>query len=290
MTERRHIDGEGEVEVIHTEPMTPPGSTDLVAQGQTARGIALFEERVAGAKRMLRAALKLVAPGQIMVYGEGDKQSVYFTAGAADRILRHGFGMRWGPKKVTVDKTEEAIVAVASADLLNPDGSVYENFLGTRRAEYDSGRAGGVRGYLKDEQAIIKGALANMRHRAVHEVMGVNFLTPADCKEMGLDLSKLERRVEYNTTDDSGAQSGAPRIEFGKNKGTPLTDLSDKQLDWYIGAARENIANPSKEKWRAKEEARLQGYLAEQARRAVPPPEAADDLPLWDEREPGSEG
>lgn len=268
-----------EVEIIRTETMQLEHKVaDIV--DQTEQGLALFEERVKVAKKQLGLALKLAQPGQIMVYGEGDKQSIYLTAGASDRILRVGFGFRWANKTVQIHKDAEGVTAIATGDLLRHDGSPYESFSGSRRMVFDSQAKGGIKGYIKNEPDLIKAALQNMKHTAATDLLGVRFLSPADLKEIGVDLSKLERRVEFQDHGDD--DNTAPVIAFGKNKGKPLTDLTDKQLEWYTNAARENLADASKSKWHSKEEKRLQEYISEQARRAntdTPPEEepAAED-------------
>lgn len=50
-----------------------------------------------------------------------------------------------------------------------------------------------------------------------------------------------------------------PEIPFGKNKGKRASQLSRKSLEWYIERARESVRDPSKEKFKAKNEAYLQG-------------------------------
>lgn len=77
------------------------------------------------------------------------------------------------------------------------------------------------------------------------------------------------------TDDDSvrfyqadGSHVDVPTVQFGKNKGTPINELSDKSLQWYLDAARANVADPSKAKWRAKESAWLNSLIREQDRRA----------------------
>lgn len=84
----------------------------------------------------------------------------------------------------------------------------------------------------------------------------------------------------------STAKPGEPVVEWGNKKGTPLRELSDKDLDWYINNAHESIADPGKAKFRANEEKRLAQYLAEGKRRddlaAGSPPDDRgpdDDLP-----------
>lgn len=46
-----------------------------------------------------------------------------------------------------------------------------------------------------------------------------------------------------------------PVIPFGKKKGTPLTALDIRSLNWYLETARAELADPSKERFRAKTQA-----------------------------------
>jgi len=65
-----------------------------------------------------------------------------------------------------------------------------------------------------------------------------------------------------------GSHVDVPTVQFGKNKGTPINELSDKSLQWYLDVARENVADPSKAKWKAKESVWLNSLTREQDRRA----------------------
>jgi len=66
--------------------------------------------------------------------------------------------------------------------------------------------------------------------------------------------------------------SDVPVIAFGKNKGTRLDELNDKQLSWYIHAANENLEDPEKARFHDVERERLVEYEAETARRGMEPP------------------
>jgi len=274
MTEEKQIIDGGEVKVIRAEPMSLERKVaDIV--DQTEQGLALFEERVRVAKKQLGIALRLASPGQIMSYGEGNKQTIYLTGGAADRILRVGFGLRWSDKQVVVSKDSDGVTATATADLLRPDGTVYESFSGSRRMVYDSESKGGIKGYIKNEPDLIKSALQNLKHTAVTDLLGVRFLSPADLLELGIDLSKLPRQVEFQ--DHGEDDNTSPTVPFGKNKGKPITELGEKSLDWYISAAESNVVDPSKAKWKDKEQRWLDSLKAEKARRANQPPTEQPD-------------
>lgn len=51
------------------------------------------------------------------------------------------------------------------------------------------------------------------------------------------------------------APSDVPVIPFGKKKGTPLTALDVRSLNWYLETARAELSDPSKERFRAKTQA-----------------------------------
>lgn len=276
-SEQMDLDGEV-VSIVRTEPMTLERKMDVTDQSE--RGLAMFKERARVAREQLRIALTLTQPGQwIVMDGGAGGKSVYATAGAADRILRMGYGMRWGQKEVKVERNEDAIVATASADLLMPDGSVYERFSGARRGVIDPSREGGIKGYLKNEQDLIKGALANLAHSAVTSILGLRFLTPEDFRSLGMDLDKLPRSASFQDRGGQDAPGDVPVVPFGKNKGTPITELSERQLDWYIEAARKNIADPDKAKWREKEQRWLDSLLSVRSGSSATAPE---DMPPFD--------
>lgn len=70
--------------------------------------------------------------------------------------------------------------------------------------------------------------------------------------------------TEREPGDDSET---SPVVPFGKNKGMKLSELNDKQLVWYFNAATENVADPAKEKFRAKEQVWLNAISEEMAKR-----------------------
>lgn len=266
------IEGEGEVKVrretarpVETVPMDQQLQVGSPSD-QTAAGLKLFEESVRVAREKLKLALSLTEPGQLLVMGGKDgKESVYFTGGAADRILRMGFGMCWGEKEVRViNEPDGSKTAVASATLYLSTGNEYERFEGRRTMHLVDGE---FRGYVKNENDLIKAALQNMKHVAVTDLLGMRELTPADLSRLGIDVSKLPKRAEFES-HASSEPDGDMLMPFGKQKGLRLKEINDADLDWYIKAAEKSVADPEKAKWKAKEEKRLAAYIAEKERRA----------------------
>jgi hypothetical protein len=64
----------------------------------------------------------------------------------------------------------------------------------------------------------------------------------------------------------SGGGGGVCFPPYGRSKGKPIAGASMQELEYYAGNARKSIADPSKERWRAKEEALLAALEAEIAR------------------------
>jgi hypothetical protein len=94
-----------------------------------------------------------------------------------------------------------------------------------------------------------------------------------------------QARPVTGRSDASPAGDDEPEVRFGRDAGTPLSEASERTLDWYGGALRKSIADPDKARFRSSNEADLAGVERELARRngteAEPPAEhdAGDDFP-----------
>lgn len=66
---------------------------------------------------------------------------------------------------------------------------------------------------------------------------------------------------------DAQETVGGPIVPFGKNKGKPLSELSAKSLEWYLSTALADIADPTKERFKAKTEAWVEALRHEIASR-----------------------
>lgn len=63
------------------------------------------------------------------------------------------------------------------------------------------------------------------------------------------------------------AQSDEPTLSFGKSKGKKPSEIGDSDLTWYGKVVAESVEDPSKAKFRPKNQALLTALRAEQARR-----------------------
>lgn len=243
-------------EPIETKTMTvQPHAVVISPDNQTEVGLALLEERVRVARQQLSIVLRLVAPSQIIVMDGGDgRETCYFTGGAADKILRFGFGMRFSEWKYEIHRTDKETTCTAKANLLQQDGSVYEPVVGMRA----------LTGFVRNERDLIKGAIENGKHQIVTTILGLRFLSKADYKDLGLDLDKLDRRAEFQTHDKDPDTITVP---FGKNRGEPITEVSDRSLQWLAEAVKKSVDDPAKSKWKTKNQALLDALRAEYKRR-----------------------
>lgn len=58
-----------------------------------------------------------------------------------------------------------------------------------------------------------------------------------------------------------------PVVPFGKKKGTPIAQLDQRGLEWYLAAAEAELVDPGKERFRAKTMAWVEALRAEIMRR-----------------------
>jgi hypothetical protein len=75
------------------------------------------------------------------------------------------------------------------------------------------------------------------------------------------------------------SSGGAVFPPFGRAKGMPIAGASMKDLEYYAAAARKSLADDSKAKWHAKEQALLDAIMDEMAAQQSPSSDVADEPP-----------
>ena len=248
------LDSKATPEAVETSTITTIATLDV--RDASAHGLALMSERVENQKKMLAIAIKLTSPNQWVIFAGNGKESVYPTGGAADTILRRAFGLTWDVKEMTVEETPDGRLATCTAWLMRGDVRV-EQFTGYRF----------MGGFVKDEASLRKGAIENLKSVAVRDLLGLRFRTPDELKEMGLDMSKLDRRVEFQTHDKD---PGTMKVPFGRDKGKPIVDIDDVALKWLAEAVKKSVDDPEKAKFKARNEALLTDLRDEYKRRHAP--------------------
>ena len=264
-------DNKDKAKPIETTPLvvspSPPQTIDI--RDASVAGLALMEERVRVQMKMIKLVISLTSPSQWVVFAsaDGKSETVYPTGGAADTILRRGFGLGY-TRKIVVDDTGDGKLATCTLGLKGGDGEVFEEFIGYRY----------LKGFVKNEADLRSGSEENAKSKAVRDLLGLRFRTPAELKEMGLDVSKMERRVEFQDHSDAGAPPGTFIVPFGKGiKGKPISDISDKDLDYLAGALKKSMADPEKKRWAKRNEQQLEACRDEYKRRHPPAEKPAEN-------------
>jgi hypothetical protein len=81
-------------------------------------------------------------------------------------------------------------------------------------------------------------------------------------------VSRPESRAEPVPSRGGGSGFVIRNLpNYGKAKGQPIADASDHDLEWYANNCEKSVNDPSKAKWRDREEAMLAALRAEQRRR-----------------------
>ena len=91
---------------------------------------------------------------------------------------------------------------------------------------------------------------------------------PSDA-DMPPDVDAIPQQAEgtQRRFKPDGGFVDSPLVPFGRDKGKTLAEVDKRTLEWLFGIATQNIADPSKAKWAAKERVWLGHVEAELARR-----------------------
>lgn len=122
-----------------------------------------------------------------------------------------------------------------------------------------------------DPTDVRKSAYANLHGRAVRALSGLNGVPVDMLRQAGLDVNKVVH-IDYGTGAKGGKSTGASQggddvISWGNAKGTKIADLTDKDLAYYFTAYQKDVADPAREKFRARNEKMLGALKDERDRR-----------------------
>lgn len=131
-----------------------------------------------------------------------------------------------------------------------------------------------------DRGEVKKAALTNLLGNGVRGILGMNKLTWDDLKSVGIEVEKIAK-VEYKQ-GSADPQAAVTLPNYGGHKGKAIDDptVPVDALQYYLAGAEKSIADPSKAKFKAKEERLRDAIKAELAKREAAKPEAlsGDDL------------
>src|SRR5262245_53267499 len=124
-----------------------------------------------------------------------------------------------------------------------------------------------------DPTDVQKAAYANLHGRAVRALAGLNAVPLEMLRQNGIDVERVmfvgyEKGAKGGTSTGAGVGSAEVVVAFGRSAGKRPGELSDGDLDWYIKAYGENVADPAKKRFVRANQQVLDGLTAEKERRA----------------------
>ena len=253
---------------------------DRWIESDPAQAIARVETMVRTLEQLRVASIKATYPSDWIIHksvnhdGEIIRQVGYLQDSGAERA-----GKVWG--------IEVGNPAIEREDF--PDGTYSYHMLADawskvtgERLDYAEGsRWSGDRFFERqkkndndriDPTDVRKSAYANLHGRAVRALSGLNGVPVDTLRQAGLDVDKLVH-ISYDKGAKGGESTGAAVgsaevvVGFGQSKGKKPGELADKDLDWYISAYGENVADPGKARFAKANQRVLDALKAEQEQR-----------------------
>lgn len=283
------------------------GETDLpVAVAGTVdveREVKNFEAMVKLQNALIPATIRVTRPQDWVEMGD----KVYLQGTGVERIAAL-WGLVFGAPEVERVDLPGGEFAYTCRGMVasRRTGVIYRSIEGGRSSDdpffdtFDEDKPSGFYNMSADEKSawkrahritpneldVRKAAVTNWQTRAASMVTGMRGLKKADLEKEG--IIGVQSVAFGAGTKGGQAKSvntaGVATVPWGQKQGTPVTDLLDNDLTYYLSKAVAAINDPGKARFRAKEQAWHDAILSEQARRAN-----LDDGPP-DETEAGTRG
>lgn len=256
-----------EAHVMESEPETHAlelvsGSAEMTpaAGGMfTLAAVEAAEQRLALRERLMAAVLQTIPAHNWVDFGGRP----YLEGWGASKLLT-SFGLAVRNKRFKWEKDLKGRdYCRATADVTDAGGRVVCEAIGTRYPE----------GFVGDANDCESGALQNAMSRAARELFGIGGMTWDELAHYG-----VKNHGKAGATFNAGSKGGkAPArndqgvacVPFGKKQGTPVTELTTPDLEWYANAALQSVNDPTKATYKAKNQAWLDACTAEFDRRAA---------------------
>lgn len=192
----------------------------------------------------------------IRYYGfDGDQSPLEWTKGVLEDEMGRYYTYTYRGRMQIANSAFDIVEAIGWA-------SSRDGFLG----EGESREAHEVK-----EGDIRKKAMTQFVVNAVITLTGLKGMTWARLESMGvsLDQSKVSK-VGFRHGAKGGGRGGEYTIPFGPNKGKKVEDpsLTEKDLQYFLGKAKGDLADPEKQKYHAQAQGAIAALEAELARRA----------------------
>lgn len=262
-------------------PIRGPGTStlDRWIESDPERAIKLIETRVRLLETLRVASIRATYPSDWIIHTSLDSAGqIISQRGYLQDIGAERAGKIWG--------VEVGSPAIEYKDF--PDGTfgwwmiaeAWSKTTGERLEYVEGARWSGDRFFARsigadekiDPVDVRKSAWANLHGRAVRALTGLNGVPVEMLRQAGLDITKVvmvsyEKGAKGGESTGAGVGSADAVVAFGNSKGKRPAELADKDLDWYIRAYGENVADERKAQYRKANQRVLDALTAERERR-----------------------
>lgn len=229
----------------------------------------VIEQRNKLVERVLELAIRATRPEHWFDQGGNP-----YLGGAGSEVVARRCGVKWSNvKREKLNSTDDkgtyyvwlvrgTFALPGAIDSVEAEGtcSSRDQFLGT---ETNAGREMSE----IDEGNILKAAHTNMVVRGVTSLLGLRGLSWAFLGQYGISPDGVSKVTYSAGAKGGGTSKGGFTFKFGRGKDKDVSEVSDRDLDWYLGVLNEDLKNPEKARYKANTEKGVAAIHAEQERR-----------------------
>jgi hypothetical protein len=275
---------------LDTKPVTEPESLvphkgaggsmlERWVEGDSEKAVERINTMVRMLEALRQASIRATYPSDWILHVSRDKDgNIISQRGYLQDLGAERAGKPWGIE----------VGSPAIEEKQYPDGTFVVNMLaeawskttGERLDYVEGSRWSGDKFFTRsvgpdekiDPTDVRKSAYANLHGRAVRALSGLNGVPVETLKVAGLDVTKVIV-VDYEKGAKGGESTGASVgttdavIPWGNAKGQKLSELSVKDLAYYLGAYEKDAVDPAKAKFAKANQRMLDALKAEQERR-----------------------
>jgi hypothetical protein len=244
-------------------PRTPTGSMIARWLDEAADlSVERVEKMIRILERLRAAAIQQTYPSDWLIHvtvnhdGVPTKQVGYLQDCGAERAGKV-FGIEIGKPLVERDELGEGqyMYRVQASAWSKMTGERIDTVLGARSSvdQFFQRQIKGE-GDKVDPTDVMKAAYANLHGRAVRSLTGLTAVPLGVLDAASIDTKRCQY-VGYTQGARGGESVGAttggaePSVAFGNSQGKKPSELTDKDLDWYIAAYEKNVADPKRERF-----------------------------------------
>lgn len=258
----------------HESP-TALAVTGILGDDQLLAMAAMAERRIEAVNKIKILALRVTNERDWTDQGGNP----YLQVSGDEKVARL-FGISWRLDDPTREDHDDGHFSYTFKGYFSM-GTVEIEVIGTRSSKdpfFGGSKAEPLPPSEIDRNDVKKGAMTNCLGNGISRLLGIRNLTWEDLAKAGIDRSKVGK-VNFKSSDP---QAALTLPNYGRHKGEKMDDpaIPISELKYYLAGAEKSIADPTKEKYRAKEEKLRDALIAEIAKREAKPPTETKDSKL----------